>query len=229
MEQDHATAQPAKNETGREHCPQCLKSQALCICSEIHPLQTRIHVLILQHPQEPDKKLGSARLAHLSLPNSTLKIGLSWRNLEAALGRKAVPAQWAVLYLGSGFARKGHAAAPSLQFVSKKGLPLEPPIPANQITGIVVLDGTWSQAKALWWRNPWLLKLRRAILTPGEKSLYRELRKEPRRECLSTIESIAEALLALGEAKETSLGLKKLFAKLLDRERQRKSQRRPGP
>ena len=34
----------------------------------------------------------------------------------------------------------------------------------SDIEGIVLLDGTWSQAKALWWRNAWMLKCQRVIL-----------------------------------------------------------------
>src|SRR3990167_744443 len=119
-------------------CEHCKKSTDLCVCNEIQAQPTRIHVLILQHPQESDQALGSALLTHLALPNSTLKIGLSWRNLSAALGRKNIdPARWAVLYLGSGI--KGAVAkSPTLQFVSNKGVPVEPP---EHIEGIIVLDG----------------------------------------------------------------------------------------
>ncbi len=194
----------------------------LCVCESIRPLKTRLHVLILQHPQEPDKDLGSACLAHLSLPNSTLKIGLSWPNLKTALGKEAQPSRWAVLYLGSGAKSKGPPPThpPVLQFVDKKGMVLDQPISPKDLDGIVVIDGTWSQAKALWWRNAWLLKLKRVILNSPNKSLYRELRKEPRRECLSTIESIAETLEALREPVETSASLKKIFGNLLDRRRE---------
>jgi DTW domain-containing protein len=192
-------------------CTRCLKTKDLCVCDFLPQLPTRLHVLILQHPQEPDKKLGSARLAHLALPNSTLKVGLSWPNLSKALGRPVENSRWAVLHLGSGVKGKAH---PGIQFVSKKGEPVEAP---GELEGVVVLDGTWSQAKTLWWRNAWLLKLRRAILVPSHKSLYRELRREPRRECLSTIESVAEALTELGEPPETGVRLRELFGKLLDR------------
>ncbi len=198
------------------HCERCNKPNELCVCAEIRPQETGLHVLILQHPQEPDHEIGSALLTHLALPNSTLKIGLSWRNLGAVLGQKEVnPAHWAVLYLGSGVKRDGGPQKP-LQFVSQKGNPVEDP---EELEGIVVLDGTWSQAKSLWWRNAWLLKLRRIILTPQRKSLYKELRKEPRRECLSTIESVAEVLELLGEQAEVSTHLRTLFSKLLDRRR----------
>ncbi len=212
-------------------CENCGKTLDLCVCSDITELATRLHVLILQHPQEPDKDLGSARLAHLCLPNSTLKVGLSWPNLKKALGRESSPTRWAVLYLGAG---KKSADRPgpnkdssALTLVNKQGVPLP-----NQkellaeLEGIVILDGTWSQAKTLWWRNAWLLKLRRAILTPQKPSLYRELRKEPRKECLSTIESIAQSLSALGEDEKIEKGLTEVFKKLLDKQRQRLSARR---
>lgn len=201
-------------------CEKCLKTTELCVCEAIRPLKTKLHVLILQHPQEPDKLLGSARIAHLALPNSTLKVGLSWANLKKALGREVQSSKWGVLYLGSGIkGRPQNLVGQALQFVSKSGEPL--PAPQEHLEGIVILDGTWSQAKALWWRNAWLLKLRRVILVPERKSLYRELRKEPRGECLSTIESLAECLRALGEPVTVESGLKDLFATLLDKQRAR--------
>lgn len=92
----------------------------------------------------------------------------------------------------------------------------------------MILDGSWSQAKTLWWRNAWLLKLRRVVLTPQGRSLYRELRKEPRRECLSTIESIAECLTSLGEPAEVETGLKTLFGELLGKQRARLKQKKPS-
>src|SRR5579863_9070475 len=65
------------------------------------PFDNRIGVLILQHPQEQDKSLGTAGLLVASLSHARLRVGLSWPNLAAALGRTADPHRWAVLYLGS--------------------------------------------------------------------------------------------------------------------------------
>jgi DTW domain-containing protein len=201
-------------------CPKCKKPLDFCLCTLIRPMSTQHYVLILQHPQEPDKELGTATLAQQALEKATLKVGLSWPNLKAALGRPATPSEWAVLYLGSGIKREDgkKTAGQPLQFVSKKSLPIPTP---KKLEGIIVLDGTWSQAKALWWRNPWLLKLHRAILTPTQTSLYKNLRKEPRPECLSTIETIAECLTTLGEPPEVDRYLRNLFQQLLDRYRTR--------
>ena len=201
-----------------EKCERCGKREALCVCSRIVPLQTRHHVLMLQHPQEPDKVLGSARLAHLALPNSSLRVGLSWPNLAAALGRDVSPGKWVALYLGSG-AKEGKPTRP-LTLLTKKGAVVEDQDEVmDKLEGLIVLDGTWSQAKALWWRNAWLLKCRRGILVPPKKSMYAELRREPRGECLSTIESVALALDGMGETPAVKTGLEALFAALLERVR----------
>lgn len=208
-------------------CLKCEKPEHLCVCSLIQPRKNRVQVLVLQHPQEPDKLLGTAKLTHLALENSKLRIGLSTANLRKATGDEtAEPSKWGVLYLGSGLKSaagdKTKAPRAGLTVVKKNGEPLpdaEQSKVLESLTGIIVLDGTWSQAKALWWRNPWLLKLRRLILQPSEPSLYRELRKEPRRECLSTIESVAECLKFLGEEPEIPVHLREIFSELLKKAR----------
>lgn len=210
---------PGDGADAPERCPRCGKPADLCVCAAFRELPTRLHVLVLQHPQEPDREIGSAELLHRSLPNSTLRVGLSWPNLRAALGRDVTPGRWAVLYLGSGPKSPPPRGHGPIIFVDRKGAPLDGPPPA--LDGLVALDGTWSQAKTLWWRNAWLLKLRRALLDSPRRSLYGELRREPRRECLSTIESVAEALGALGEPPEVGDGLRAVFARLLERERAR--------
>ena len=86
-----------------------------------------------------------------------------------------------------------------------------------------MLDGTWSQVKALWWRNSWLLKLKRIVLQPQLPSQYGNLRKEPRKEAVSTMESVA---LALGELEPQGDAVKKYlndtFAQMLQQYRENK-------
>lgn len=178
-------------------------------------MKTRLQILILQHPQEPDRDLGSACLVKGALQTCTLKVGLSWPNLAKALGQPAENSKWAVLFLGG---REGIRPRPDqrLIFLSKKEVYEPGDIP---IEGVVVLDGTWAQAKTMWWRNPWLLKLKRAVLNPERKSAYGELRREPRRECLSTLESVAEVLDAMGEKATVGQALRADFAELLARYR----------
>jgi DTW domain-containing protein YfiP len=196
-------------------CRRCGKPGALCVCSGIEPLDNRIALLILQHPQEQDRELGTARLTLLHLKRATLKTGLSWPSLAKALGREVNAKRWAVLYLGAASA----ATLPrdrELTLLDAKGAPLpERERALAAIEGVIVLDGSWSQAKTLWWRNPWVLKCRRLALNPKQPSRYGKLRREPRREGLSTLEAAALALARLGQQPEIERTLGLSFARML--------------
>ena len=136
--------------------------------------------------------------------DAVVKIGLSWPSLSKALGRKVDdPSRWAVLYLGSAKVADLDTEA-EIVAINRKG-EVEPHQRAilSDIEGIVLLDGTWSQAKALWWRNAWMLKCQRVILGPKRPSRYGKLRKEPRGDGLSTIE--AAGLLLAGLEKRPKL------------------------
>jgi DTW domain-containing protein YfiP len=220
-------------ETGEEECPRCGKPGALCVCAAIEPVDNRIDVLILQHPQEQDRALGTARLTALHLKRATLRVGLSWPNLAKALGRNVDPRRWAVLYLGSARAA-ALAAGEELVLLDREGEALADPGRAMaEIEGVIVLDGSWSQAKALWWRNPWLLKCRRVVLGPRHPSRYGKLRREPRRDGLSTIEATALLLSRLEARPEIERALVGGFDRLLARyraaRRQPASAARSGP
>ncbi|BAT60708.1 DTW domain protein [Variibacter gotjawalensis] len=199
-------------------CPRCHKPQALCVCDSIAVEKNRIALLVLQHPQEQDRTLGTAFLAAASLTNAQVRIGLSWPSLSKALGAEADPKRWAVLYLGSS---KAETLAPNqdVVFLSRKG-EADPNQSAGSIDGVILLDGTWSQAKALWWRNAWLLKCRRVILGPKRPSRYGKLRREPRRDGLSTIEAAGMLLARLEGKTEIETTLNTNFEKMLARYRE---------
>ena len=159
------------------------------------PVDNKVAILVLQHPQEQDRVLGTARLLCDSLANGRVVIGLSWRNLAHALGGPAEPRDWGVLYLGSA-QTKGQAAP--LVAIDGKGLTLADQEAARAgLKGLIALDGNWAQAKALWWRNPWLTKLRRFVIVPDAPSLYGNLRKEARPDAVSTLEAVGLALSVL--------------------------------
>jgi tRNA-uridine aminocarboxypropyltransferase len=202
-------------------CPRCHKPLPLCICDSITPIESRMSLLILQHPQEQDRALGTARLTAMHFKNAVLKIGLSWPSLSKALGRKVDdPSRWAVLYLGS--AKVSDLDTDSeIVAINRKG-----EIEENQrgilkdIEGIVLLDGTWSQAKALWWRNAWMLKCQRVVLGPSQPSRYGKLRREPRSDGLATIEAAAMLLSALEKRPDIADTLHRSFERMLEKYRQ---------
>jgi DTW domain-containing protein YfiP len=209
-------SEPAGATETMAECPRCHKPLPLCICDSIVPIENRIAVLILQHPQEQDRALGTARLTALHFRNAVLKIGLSWPSLSKALGRPVHdPSRWAVLYLGSAKVAELDTGS-DIVAINRKG-----EIEDNQrailknIEGVVLLDGTWSQAKALWWRNAWMLKCQRVILGPSYPSRYGKLRREPRRDGLSTIEAAAMLLSGLEKRPDIADTLNGSFERML--------------
>jgi DTW domain-containing protein YfiP len=192
------------------------------VCDRVVAFPTTRRVLILQHPQERDAILGSAQILVACVPSVKLVVGLSWPNFATALGEEgADPKRWAVL-----FPDRESAGA---EVVARRGAVIEP----SALEGIVVLDGTWSKAKTLWWRNPWLLKLSRLTLKPTKPSIYGSLRAEPQRTYVSTLESVAAALTLCGEPPEIEVGLQRIFRTLVQRVRDAQiipppARRRPG-
>jgi hypothetical protein len=174
---------------------------------EAEPIDNRLFVLVLQHPQEKKEVLATAAATCAALRQSALVVGLSWPNLSRALGRPADATQWAALYLGSArpaaFALEREVVA-----LDRAGTPTaDQEAMLRGLEGVVLLDGSWSEAKTLWWRNPWLLRLRRLVLNPQHRSRFGRVRREPRREALSTLEAAALLLKHLDGGAEIEAAL----------------------
>ena len=190
-------------------------------------------ILVLQHPQEPSRKdnqVSSAQILEELLNPCHVAVGLSWRNLPGVLKKFSAisgieefekPSLWATLYLGTKKQSQHDEEMESgLYFLDKKGEPREPD--HSPIGGLILLDGTWAQAKTMWWRNAWLLKTKRIHLVPKQKSLYGNIRKEPRPECVSTLEAAAETLSFMGIDPNVEKMLKEEFSKRLVQYKNRK-------
>jgi tRNA-uridine aminocarboxypropyltransferase len=193
--------------------------------SAAHPVaDNRVFVLVLQHPQERREPRATAAAAVGALRRARLVTGLSWANLPGALGHRADPRRWAVLYLGS--IRPAELDDKrEIVVLGRGGEPLaEPAAILAGLDGIVLLDGTWKEAKTLWWRNPWLLKLHRLVLNPPRPARIGRLRREPRREGLSTIEAAALALRHLEARPEPAEILSAALDRLLAAHRRRPDQ-----
>lgn len=162
----------------RETCLSCMRPASVCYCHHIRLVETRTRVVFLQHPRERDMAIGTARMASLCLPGSELHVGIRWEGsaaLARALSDPARPA--ALLYPGPG----------ALDVLS-----CPPPHPVT----LVVVDGTWWQAKSLVRDNPTLAALPRYSFSPPAPSQYR-IRREPEPSYVSTIEALVYVLGAL--------------------------------
>jgi DTW domain-containing protein YfiP len=183
------------------------------------PVDNRLFVLVLQHPQEGREALATAALAVAALRHARLVTGLSWPSLSRVLGRPADAKRWAVLYLGSA---RPSSLAPGRQVIvlGAGGIPMaDAEAILRGLDGIVLLDGTWKQAKTLWWRNPWLLKLHRLVLNPPHPARLGRLRREPRRDALSTLEAAALVLRHLEARPEAADALLAALDRLMASQR----------
>ncbi len=194
--------------TPREMCYRCHKASVMCICGTIAVVENRTPVTILQHPREQKHALGTVRFARLGLAriNVVVADGDGARGIHVPM---ELPEGCAILFPG------------------EDSVPLESLSGASRPTALLVLDGTWSTAGKLYKDNPWMHRLKKVSLQPAQPGNYR-IRKEPRPECLSTIESIVMALSILEPETVGLSGLLGAFTTMVDRQIVVTSHRREG-
>jgi len=178
----------------------------VCYCASIRELPTRTRIVILQHPRERDMPIGTARMASLCLPQSQLHVGMRWDDHAAvtrALSDPERPA--ALLYPGPG----------AKNILAER--------PQGPIT-LVVVDGTWSQAKTVVRDNPILQALPRYAFAAPEPSQYR-IRREPHVEYVSTIEALMHVLSVLEDDPVSFRALLEPFRAMVDAQLHAQAQR----
>lgn len=199
----------------RPVCMICRRPESVCYCAHVTQIETQTKIVLLQHPRERDKAIGTARMASLCLPNSELHVGIDFENskeldrvLEQAAGHVAL------LYPGED---------------SKEVTRL----PAGERLTLIVVDGTWWQTRKMVRRNSKLASLPRVAFTPERPSEYR-IRKEPEDHCVSTIEALMYVLGALEGNVERFTALLAPFRAMVDaqiacRDRLRSGRKRTKP
>ncbi|MDP3238708.1 MAG: tRNA-uridine aminocarboxypropyltransferase [Myxococcales bacterium] len=162
----------------RELCLTCRRPRLVCWCDAVTKVPSKTHVVFIQHPREFRVPVSTCRMAHLSLPNSELHVALT------ATGTPALEAVCA---------RPGTAVL----------FPTEDALDADSIEvppeTLVVIDGTWSNARKVVINCPLLSKLPRVAFRPDAPSRYR-IRAEPDDAFVSTIEATAIVLEKLERA-----------------------------
>lgn len=176
-------------------CPTCWLQTAWCLCDRIIEVSTSVEVVIVRHPVESWRTSGTGRIAGLALEKC--------RILELSEDVQATDAELAelrdawLLYPGAG-------PEPE-QFPSGSSRP----------SRLVVLDGTWRQARRMLRRLPSLWQLPRLSL-PDKADPPARLRAARLAHQRSTLESIADAMAVLdGEA--TALELHRILSVFVER------------
>lgn len=183
---------------GRPTCYRCFKPRITCICEGLGAVDNRTGVIILQHPRERHHALGTVRFARLGL--SRVDVRVCGPKDEAAMARACVfPPNCAFLY------------------PSADGRDVASLGPGERPDHLVIVDGTWHHAHSLVRAARQLRELPHVYVQPATPSAYR-VRREPRAECLSTIEATVAALQAL-EPETTGLDeLLAAFRRMVDRQ-----------
>jgi DTW domain-containing protein YfiP len=162
----------------RPTCLTCLRAQKGCICHLISKVHSDVEVLILQHPLEVLETKGTARLLHLSLPNSSLLTGEVFKDglLKSILSTKdsillypITPEDYSL----------GIVPPPELDHVA-----------LNDLSNIrlIVIDGTWRKSRKILIKNPYLQTLPRLVLQDVPVGQY-TIRKARKPHQLSTLEA----------------------------------------
>jgi DTW domain-containing protein YfiP len=181
----------------REVCARCRRPAAFCYCAHLVPLQARTRVVFLQHPREAKVPIGTARMAHLLLVNSELHRGVHFAEHPRVRELAADPTA-ALLFPGEG------ATDPAA-------------LSAGAVRTLLVVDGTWAQARKVLRENPVLGRLRRIGLVPAVPGNYR-IRREPAKECLATVEAVSQVLGLLEGEAERFAGMLAAFTFMVDRQ-----------
>jgi DTW domain-containing protein YfiP len=154
-------------------------------------------VVFLQHRRESRVAIGTARMAHLSLPNSEFHVGIEFAGDPRIDALANQPGTF-------------------LLFPSEGARPIEQLEP-GELKTLVVVDGTWPLARKLIRINPALQRIPRVSFQPARPGNYR-IRKEPAEHCLSTIEAVAEVLGQLEGDPERLRGMLRPFDAMIDRQ-----------
>ena len=149
----------------------------------VSTVNTDVEVLILQHPLEVLETKGTARLLHLSLPNSQMLIGEMFDNNVLLSKKNSV-----LLYPTT---PEDHS------------LGIQPPTELNQMwlnnlsnIRLIIIDGTWRKSRKILCKNPYLQTLPRLVLADLPAGQY-TIRKARKSHQLSTMEATTVALAQL--------------------------------
>uniref|UniRef100_A0A9L0SZJ3 tRNA-uridine aminocarboxypropyltransferase n=1 Tax=Equus caballus TaxID=9796 RepID=A0A9L0SZJ3_HORSE len=176
---------PVEPAERRPECSRCSRPQKVCLCPflPVHPLHISTHLYIIQHPAEENKVLRTVPLLAACLPQDKCKVKIGRRFSEERdpeLSTVCRKSGTLILYPGA-------EAANLEEFI------LDSPI---YPTTIIIIDGTWSQAKDIFYKNS-LFRLPTQVQLKTSISSQYVIRTQPTNRCLSTLECAAVALSIL--------------------------------
>ena len=183
-------------------CTTCSLPPEGCICPLTPTIYTSAHWWILIHPDELRKPTNTARLIGATIPHTRF---FPWY-------RTAPPAALVTLLRDGRFLP--YVLFPDGDPGHFERLRQRPWLP-GRVPAFVLLDGTWSQARKIFRRSPYLQDLPTMSMHPQVPSAYR-LRRQHCAAHLATVE-VAMALLEQLEGPTASRILQAYFRVFTDR------------
>lgn len=170
----------------RSECSQCGRPSSVCLCPFLpkKPIDIKSSVYIVQHPREEKRPVRTDYLVKGCLPDDRCFILRGKRfssKRHPALDAVCNSPNTVILYPG-----------PSAVKITEVPELCE----SNEFYNIIVVDGTWAQAKGIFRNNPLLQKPLQVQLSDMGPSEF-VIRVQPTFESLSTVESVAIALSVL--------------------------------
>jgi len=194
----------------REVCWTCRQPKASCYCSRIRPIESGIDFVILIHPIESRRRIATGRMAHLILKESWLIEGEDFSKSEKVSRLTSDPARRCmILYPGR---TAVDLDVPEIKTSIRHSLSSE-----DQRLTIFVIDGTWATARKMMRLSANLRDLPMVKFRPAQESRF-QVRKQPEKHCLSTIEAIYAVLDRLAPSAKHD-HLLELFLEMVERQK----------
>lgn len=163
-------------------CPRCFLLRSYCICPHIPQLDTQVRVCLIRHVGERHKTTNSARLAHVALRNSEM---LDYGERDRPL--PPLPQEEAFLLFPPALDHSGQPApdGPPVHDLSQGP-------PPSVCRHLLILDGTWAQARRMSHRLTEVARLPRLMVS--QRPARPRARRPPGPDTFATLEAIGHAL-----------------------------------
>ncbi|XP_064355813.1 tRNA-uridine aminocarboxypropyltransferase 2 isoform X1 [Dromaius novaehollandiae] len=181
----------------RPECSRCGRPQKVCLCPflPVHPLKVSTCLYIIQHPAEESRVLRTVPLLVACLPPDKCKVLIGRRFSEDSILQCHLYFRYPEL---ATVCRNPNTLIlyPGAEATNLEEIALMPSSPSVMI----IIDGTWSQAKDIFYKNS-LFRLPKQVQLKTNISSQYVIRTQPTNTCLSTLECAAVALTIMEKNK----------------------------